>query len=495
MNKEERYKGAKWKMSFSEDTIGRERSDDPTLEEISHFLKKLEKEYPDKVSVETIGKSVGGNDIFLVIVTDKNVSDENKQIPFFIGCEHGNEHSATTCLLNVLKWLVTPGADKIIRSQKILIVPCVNPDGYETLHFDNMNGVNLYADYSLTGKPTQPESQAVWKVMEKYQPEAFGSCHGTWKKVKYAAIENCQGSYGTSRYDRTHSRLFAEEVNKECEKAGYPQDRMEEDSERILPVLPGFGNHSFRSGSGITPGVYVYNRFHSLIFSMEIMYEESGLIKIKKILELGNKPWRYELLPGYPVRVISPPEPFSIVAYGTNVLEQRKSRVELWQSNDRITKYLLGEEEGFMSFGFSILPEDRDFICEYVSEFLDHFSSDRNIDVESIRGVFGHNRLKRWWSKYFEPPSINSIPLPEIKNGISLRIRLLPGSKVKRVLINGRKAYVSEKEGYQVWTPKNSYTFLQINIPPGKSIAAPNKKLTRVICTVEYKPGKLGKRK
>jgi len=490
----ERYRGARWAKSLAEDVVGEARSDDPGLEEMAHFLRRLGKDHPDKVSVRVIGKSVGGNDIFLATVTDKETPCEDKQIALFLGSEHGNERSAAVSLLKVLEWLVSPGAAEVRRLQEVLIVPCVNPDGYDTLHQDNMNGVNLYADYSLTGEPTQPESHAVWKVMEKCRPEVVGSCHGAWRKVQYAAFENCQGSYGTSRYDRTHARLFAEEVNRACEAAGYPQDRMEEDAERILSWLPGFENHSFRSAEGVTPGVYAYNRFHSLVFSMEIMHEESGLVKIRKILELGNQPWRYERLPGYPVRIISPPEPFSIVAYGATASERRKSRIELWRSNDTITCFSLPHigDRGFVGLGFSVLPEDNEFTAQYVSEVLDHFASDPNIEVEPLRVAFGY-RLKAWWAKHSERPSANPVRISEVENGVSLRLRLLPESRIRRVLVNGREAEPSEREGYETWTPENSYMFLQINIPAGKSIAAPDGRLRRAICTVEFEPGRIGR--
>jgi len=491
----DKYAGAKWGVDFHEDIIGEPRADEPALEEMGAFLRKLEREHPERVSVEEIGRTVAGNEILMATVTDTSTADDGKQIALFLGGEHGNERSSTVALLRVLEWLVTPEAAETRSRQKVFIIPCVNADGYDTLHTENMNGVNLYADYSLSGEPTQPESRAVWRVIERYRPEVVGSCHGHWRKVNFAAFENCQGSYGTSRYDRTHSRLFAEEVSRACEAAGYPQDRMEEDGERILSWLPEFENHSFRSGDCITPGVYAYNRFHSLVFSMEIMHAESGLTKIRKILELGNRPWRYERLPGYPVRVILPPMSFAVAAYGRTAAELRRSRVELWQSNDVLARYMLPhiEDEGFMGFAVSMLREDRDGPkFKTVSDALDHFASDGNIAAPRLREAFGY-RLKAWTGKVVERPSADPVPLAEIKHGISLRARLIPGSRVTRVLINGREARRSEREGYESWTPENSYTFVQINVPGGSSIAAVDGRLTRIVCTLEYEPGRLGR--
>ena len=380
------------------------------------------------------------------------------------------------------------------------MIPVVNPDGYDTYHQSNMNGVNLYADYSLTGPPSQPESRAVWEVMERYAPEVFGACHGHWRQVRTYAFENCQGAYGTSRYDRTHARLFAEEVNRACEAAGYPQDRMEEDSERVLSPLPGFPNQGARSGDLITPGVYAYHRFHTMLFSMEIMYEESGLVKIRKILELGNQPWRYENTPGYPVRVMTPPEGHAVVAYGTTAAERRTSRLELWRNNDAITRFALPttEDVGFVGFGFSVHPEDAVLgdgsvpPIITVGDVLDHFAGDPNLEMAPLREAYAP-LLAATWSRYQEPVPDQPSRLEQIEHGLSLRVRLLPGSWVKRLLVNGREVGPSAREGYEVWTPPGGATIMQLNLPGGPSAGAADGRLRRVICALEYEAGRVGR--
>lgn len=494
---DDRYAGAKWGGSLAEDAARDPRVDDPSLEQLADKLRHLAQQLPDCVRHAVVGHSVAGHDLHLVEVSDFGLPDEDKQVALFFGAEHGNEHSSTTALLTLLDWLVTPEAEHIRRRQRVLLVPCVNPDGYDTFHFQNMNGVNLYADYSLTGEPTQPESRAIWEIINREQPEVIGACHGAWRVVRYAFFENCQGSYGTSRFDRTHSRLFAEEVLRACEEAGYPQDRMEEDCERILSPLPGFENHSFRSGEGITAGVYAYNCFHSMLFSMEIMYEQSGLAKLRKILELGNEPWRYEQDVGYPVRVVLPPEPFAVAAYGQTAARRRRSRVELWQNNSALTRYQLPQPQSETLFGLalSIMPEDRECGAITVDDALQHFGQDPNIESEPLRQAFGP-LLTHWWARYDEPRGSEAKPayaLDEIRHGLALRVRMLPGSRVRRVLINGREAPPSAADGYETWTPPGHFTLVQINLPPGRSLAAPDGRLRRVVCTIEMAPGRVGR--
>lgn len=491
------YANAKWGDSLAEDAARDPRVDDPSLEQIAAHLRDLAARYPECATYEVIGQSVAGHDLHLVEVTDRQVPDEDKQVAVFVGAEHGDEHSATTSLLTLLDWLVTPEAQAIRERQRVLVIPCANPDGYDTFHFQNMNGANLYADYTLDGEPTQPESQAVWAVIAREQPEVVGSCHGAWRVVRYATFENCQGSYGTSRYDRTHSRLFAEEVLRACEAAGYPQDRMEEDAERILSPLPGCEHHSFRSAGGVTGGVCAYHRFHTMLFSMEIMYEASGLIKLRKILEMGNQPWRYEKDPGYPVRVVLPPEPFAVAAYGQTAAARRRSRVELWQNNCCLSRYQLPQPQAPHLFGLalSIAPEDRACGAVTVDEALTHFGQDPNIEVGPLRQAFGP-LLTHWWARYDEPGAVQDVPrhaFDEIKHGACLRVRMLPGSRVQRVLVNGRQAPVSPVDGYETWTPHQHYPIVQINLPAGESLAAPNGRLRRVVCTIEMEPGRVGR--
>ena len=54
-------------------------------------------------------------------------------------------------------------------------MPVVNPDSWEDPRFNNVNDVNLYADFSLDSEPTQPESMAVADILERMQPELFCS--------------------------------------------------------------------------------------------------------------------------------------------------------------------------------------------------------------------------------------------------------------------------------------------------------------------------------
>ncbi|MBU0608512.1 MAG: hypothetical protein KKI08_11545, partial [Armatimonadetes bacterium] len=159
-------------------------------------------------------------------------------------------------------------------------------------------------------------------------------------------------------------------------------------------------------------------------------------------------------------------------------------------------RYQLPQPQAPHLFGLalSVLPEDRECGAVTVADALEHFGRDPNIEVGPLRKAFGP-LLSHWWARYDEPGAVQDVPrhaLDEIKHGACLRVRMLPGSQVKRVLINGREAPVSVVDGYETWTPHNHYPIAQINLPPGRSLAAPDGRLRRVVCTVEMEGGSVG---
>ena len=184
----------------------------PSLPELDSFCGELQTGFPGTVALEKAGHSVQGRPIWLLTVTDQDTSDEDKQRVLMVGQEHGQERSASLALLELARWLVTPEAAEIRRKQSVGLMPVVNPDSWEDLRFNNVNDVNLYADYFLDGEPTQPESRAVADVLARMQPELFCSLHGTEFGWKYRMGESNGFSWTTSQFDRAHSRLFIEEI-------------------------------------------------------------------------------------------------------------------------------------------------------------------------------------------------------------------------------------------------------------------------------------------
>ncbi len=443
----------------------------PSLPELESFYRALQDEFPGYVALEEAGHSVQGRAIWLLTITGRDTSDEDKQRVLMVGQEHGQERSASLALLELARWLVTPAAAEIRRRQRIGLMPVVNPDSWEDLRFNNVNDVNLYADYSLDGEPTQPESQTVSEILARMQPELFCSLHGTEFGWKYRMGESNGFSWTTSQFDRSHSRLFIEEINRAAESAGFPQDRGEEEAERILPWLPGNIHHSYYSGRRITSCVHAYHRYHTLTNTMEVHHPLSGLIRCRRMLELGNQPWRTESVAGYPVLTMFQQDETFVAAYGQTAAERRASRVQLWAHSDQfVVARGVNEPVGMALTAFSLDPDDFDrWRSLEIDTFLQQYGEELEVDLSEIRA-----RCQRY-------PRFRNLRCDQIKpvgtaqarqllrvatRGLALRLRLPNRSAVQSVWLDGRPLDPSPRDGYKSWNTASGLTVLEVNIPP-----------------------------
>ena len=107
-----------------------------------------------------------------------------------IAAIHGNE-TGTADLLNQLVVEIKSNPNIVSKTKKLIIIPVVNPDGYDVGQKFNANGVNLnlnfdtprWANYGPGGtyaglKPfSETESQAIRQVVLDYKPSMMISYH------------------------------------------------------------------------------------------------------------------------------------------------------------------------------------------------------------------------------------------------------------------------------------------------------------------------------
>ncbi|MCC6158061.1 MAG: PKD domain-containing protein [Deltaproteobacteria bacterium] len=147
--------------------------------------------YPDLVTVETIGESVGGRPLLLVKVSDNAAEDEPEPSVLFDASIHGNENIATEVVLAFVQRLLEGyGEDDtltaLVDDHEIFVVPMVNPDGVANGKRRNGGNVDLNRDHSIfweegwTGKPTyatQPETRAMIELAARMNFTASASYH------------------------------------------------------------------------------------------------------------------------------------------------------------------------------------------------------------------------------------------------------------------------------------------------------------------------------
>src|SRR6478735_372660 len=106
----------------------------PELVELIHTIAR---EHPDLVTVEAIGKSHEGRDIFVVAVTQAATGPAEDKPAFWIdGNIHATEVAASAAALHFLDTLVRgygsdPDITRALDSRAFYICPRLNPDGAE----------------------------------------------------------------------------------------------------------------------------------------------------------------------------------------------------------------------------------------------------------------------------------------------------------------------------------------------------------------------------
>jgi hypothetical protein len=105
--------------------------------EMKTALHDLVEAYPELLAIESIGKSVGGRDIWLVTLNNPATgSDRDKTAMFIDGNIHGNEIQAAETVLYSIWYLcksfgVIDRITELIDERSFYFVPMANPDGRE----------------------------------------------------------------------------------------------------------------------------------------------------------------------------------------------------------------------------------------------------------------------------------------------------------------------------------------------------------------------------
>ncbi|EDV97048.1 carboxypeptidase B [Drosophila grimshawi] len=106
--------------------------------EINAYLDELAKAYASRVRVETVGKSYEGRDIKTITISNGD-GKSGKNVIFLDAGIHAREWIAPAGALYVIYQLVEnfiPNAD-LLKNYEWVILPVVNPDGYEYTHTDS----------------------------------------------------------------------------------------------------------------------------------------------------------------------------------------------------------------------------------------------------------------------------------------------------------------------------------------------------------------------
>ncbi len=124
-----------------------------------------------RMCVISIGKSVQGREIPLVILANRDVATADTRRVFVICRQHGDEPASTEAMLKLITDLVLSASEDdadLLNRVSFFIVPMTNPDGAERSTRRNARGADLNRDWLTL---SQPEIKAVRAAIDRFDPE------------------------------------------------------------------------------------------------------------------------------------------------------------------------------------------------------------------------------------------------------------------------------------------------------------------------------------
>ena len=336
------------------------------LREIYSWIDNFVKNNQEIAEKKVLGKSEDGKwEIPAVIVTNKSISDAEKQIAIVTLVRHGQERGARVVGPEILNYLAGDDAAETRDKQIVIVVPIFNPEGVVLDEFHStMFGItdhekrimgNLCADdtpdmmidYHSLGKMDGskydhgdmeviiPANSTKWGMDEQiYQhvvnkmveaAEAKGFPYEIHTLEDLAFYYFGEADTGRLPWKYQKEKVFLLNVQNSYEHYDAPER------------LPGYTNYTCGPA---------YLKWHTLVFGMETNHwgvtspadiAESGLVPCQALLTMGNKRFSWEKAAGYPTNLICGDFRISIRALGNTPGERRVSRERIWNERNNFS--------------------------------------------------------------------------------------------------------------------------------------------------------------
>lgn len=145
-----------------------------SYDELTNYVRLLD-ESSEILSVETIGKSVMGRNLYALKFSDSYFSASPSKIKVMIHAQqHGNEQSGKEGALLLANKLISPEYAYLFEHIDLVIIPQVNPDGSEINTRRNSNNADLNRNHLIM---TEPEVMALHQLFDKYLFEVTMDVH------------------------------------------------------------------------------------------------------------------------------------------------------------------------------------------------------------------------------------------------------------------------------------------------------------------------------
>jgi len=310
---------------------------------------------------EVIGKSADHWDIPAVFITDEEVSNVDKQIAVITLGRHGQELGTRVVGPEIIHYLCSSDAEEIRKTQIVIVVPVVNPEGFVSNEFRS----------SMTSL-TEIERVVLEGLFKQFPPDMMIDFHSLGKtagsKFDRGDMEVIIPA-NTTRWamDEQIHQYVAQEMKRAAESEGWPYE---------IHTLEDLATYYFGDTKiGNMPWTYLkekvfllhmqdfhdhyhipeedrytnytcgpaYLKWHTLVFGMETNHYAlsragdialSGLPPCAALLKMGSTRLPWEKDKGYPVNILHGDFRISIRPLGKNVGERRASRIRIWKERD-----------------------------------------------------------------------------------------------------------------------------------------------------------------
>jgi hypothetical protein len=124
----------------------------PTSAQIAQKLKVAAAKYPHIMKLTSIGKSVKGNDLWVMKISDNVEIDEVEPEFKYISSMHGDEITGRELSVSLIeeigqKYGKDPEITELVNNTEIFIMPSMNPDGSDMKQRGNANRVDLNRNF------------------------------------------------------------------------------------------------------------------------------------------------------------------------------------------------------------------------------------------------------------------------------------------------------------------------------------------------------------
>jgi len=477
----------------------------PPYEKLVEVLEKWSGEHQGIMTLEQLGRSKEGRPVYAVKLTDPKAKGDNKEHALVTALHSGLERSATTAMMAIIEWLLSDDstAREILQRQVVICLPVPDPDRYVKGEFSP-----IYGDWTLKGPrdpKNVPEAVFVQRLMDQFQPEVLADIHGTNLAFeRYIMFESSGTSYSNNAL-RPYYREIIRQMDEAALAEGFPSDTAESDAERIFfgPGLADMPSRCWLGRPRCYGAIYAYYHFHTIVSASEVGWDRSGVLRHRRLLQIGNERWPGEYYPGYPTRVILGNTHARLTAYGQTAAERRRSRVELW---NRLGEFTFGTLDpavrGEMMCVLSTSPAaDKTYLPDpvlktFIQRVQEHPGMNGEVIAKFAAGwPAGQNHPQPWLAlqrRHAEPRierqnSDNSAETSDgsnrIQHGACLRLRLpYQKAQITDLRLNGHPVLPSETDGFVTWVARGC-TFIQISLSPERL-----SKEDLFVVTCEYDP-------